>query len=135
MDVPRKHLGAHTELRAVSWLLEQGYEVFRNVSPSGPADIIVFREDEAPRLIDVKTMSGRDVWPLPIVTEVHKRNNVWLMIWNGKKFTFADPHDPARQKKPPKPFDRPKSALAGGLMYEPQGGWLPKEEFRGIALP
>jgi Holliday junction resolvase-like predicted endonuclease len=36
-----KHRGALSELKATVWLLEQGYEVFTNVSPHGDADIII----------------------------------------------------------------------------------------------
>lgn len=44
---PKKHLGAHNELIACTWLLQQGYEVFRNVSPhGGDVDIIAIRGSE-----------------------------------------------------------------------------------------
>jgi hypothetical protein len=52
----RKHKGAHSELRACLWLLDQGYEVFRNISPCGHADLIAWRGDEILK-IDVKTVS------------------------------------------------------------------------------
>lgn len=53
---PRKHSGAVSELRVCSYLLEQGYEVFRNVSQHGPADIIAWHpETDEIRKIDVKT--------------------------------------------------------------------------------
>jgi hypothetical protein len=51
-----KHRGARAELAACHWLLEQGYEVFRNVSYYGHADVVAFRDGEFLR-IDVK--SGR----------------------------------------------------------------------------
>jgi len=52
----KKHRGALSELHAVAWLLEQGYEVFRNVSQHGPADIIAVNFDTGERLfIDVKS--------------------------------------------------------------------------------
>lgn len=49
-----KHRGALSELRACVWLLEQGYEVFRNVSDCGPIDLMAVKGTEAIR-IDVKT--------------------------------------------------------------------------------
>jgi Holliday junction resolvase len=49
-----KHRGAISELIACAWLLEQGYEVFRNVSACGLADLVAFK-DGATLLIDVKT--------------------------------------------------------------------------------
>lgn len=47
-------IGALSELKAVCWLMEQGYSVFRNVSPEGAIDIIALRGEEI-RHIDVKT--------------------------------------------------------------------------------
>lgn len=37
------HKGARAELLACGWLMAQGYEVFRNVSPAGPADMVVWK--------------------------------------------------------------------------------------------
>lgn len=42
----RKHKGAWAELTATAWLLDQGYEVFRNVSPHGDTDIIARKPGE-----------------------------------------------------------------------------------------
>jgi hypothetical protein len=55
---PRKHRGARNELIAVTWLLDQGYEVFRNVSQHGEIDIIAIKGDEILRL-DVKAGPNR----------------------------------------------------------------------------
>lgn len=53
------HKGALSEMAACSWLLQQGYHVFRNVSPVGPADIIAWKPDCDETLrIDVKTVSA-----------------------------------------------------------------------------
>ena len=49
-----KHKGAHSELAACVWLLEQGFEVFRNVSQHGTTDIVAIKYDCIWR-IDVKT--------------------------------------------------------------------------------
>lgn len=48
-----KHAGARNELAATVWLLENGYEVFRNVSHFGLIDLVAIKEDEVLR-IDVK---------------------------------------------------------------------------------
>lgn len=55
------HLGARGELVASAWLLGLGYEVFRNVSGAGPADLAIWHPHTDERhLIDVKTHgSGR----------------------------------------------------------------------------
>lgn len=47
--------GATAELKAQAWLLEQGYEVFRNVAQWGPADLVAFKEGKFSR-IDVKCL-------------------------------------------------------------------------------
>lgn len=49
----KKHVGARNEMVACTWLLNQGYEVFRNVSPVGEIDVIAKRGDEL-LLLDVK---------------------------------------------------------------------------------
>lgn len=47
--------GAHNELLATIWLLRQGYEVLRNVSPHGMVDIIGIK-DGIVHLFDVKAV-------------------------------------------------------------------------------
>jgi Holliday junction resolvase-like predicted endonuclease len=49
-----KHKGAQAELVACAWLLEHGYETFRNVSPYGPVDIVAIKGDKIHRF-DVKS--------------------------------------------------------------------------------
>lgn len=51
-----KHKGAKSELMACSWLLEEGYEVFRNVSPVGIIDIVAYKNGTT-YLFDVKTQT------------------------------------------------------------------------------
>jgi Holliday junction resolvase-like predicted endonuclease len=51
--VDKKHKGCFNELRAVTWLLENGYEVCRNLSQHGPVDLVAIRNQEV-ILIDVK---------------------------------------------------------------------------------
>ena len=55
-DTSRK--GDIAELIAVTWLLEQGYEVFRNVGCTGKIDLVAVKDGEI-RLIDVKTVIYR----------------------------------------------------------------------------
>lgn len=42
-------LGDYHELQACAWLMEQGYEVFRNVSSTGPIDIVAIKGSEVRR--------------------------------------------------------------------------------------
>lgn len=53
MPCMQKHVGARNEMVAVAWLLDKGYEVFRNVSQCGEIDIIATKSGELLRL-DVK---------------------------------------------------------------------------------
>ena len=51
-----KHKGALAELKAASWLLKEGYEVFRNVSQHGAVDLVALDlNTQEILLIDVKT--------------------------------------------------------------------------------
>lgn len=52
--IDKKHVGARSEMIACAWLLGQGYEVFRNVSPFGDTDLIAQKNNEFFRF-DVKT--------------------------------------------------------------------------------
>lgn len=49
-----KHKGAHSEMVACAWLLSNGYEVFRNVSPVGLSDVIAQKGGQI-LLLDVKS--------------------------------------------------------------------------------
>tara|TARA_R110002051_G_C8624627_1_gene483886 strand:- start:32 stop:991 length:960 start_codon:yes stop_codon:yes gene_type:complete len=52
---PRR-IGDITEHKAEVWLLEQGYEVFRNISATGPADLVIFDSKTGEHVkIDVKS--------------------------------------------------------------------------------
>jgi len=51
--------GAHSELIACVWLMGQGYEVYRNISPSGPIDIIAIKDNIISKF-DVKSCPDID---------------------------------------------------------------------------
>jgi Holliday junction resolvase-like predicted endonuclease len=55
----QKHKGSLAELQACAWLLKEGYEVFRNVSQHGVADLIAWRPDGLPILVEVRTATLR----------------------------------------------------------------------------
>ncbi len=57
MEINKKHKGALAELTAISWLLKQGYEVYRNVSYHGICDIVASKGGELLK-IDVKTANN-----------------------------------------------------------------------------
>lgn len=56
----KAHIGARSELIACSWLMAQGYAVFRNVSPTGPVDIIALSPSGRIIKIDVKTATAEE---------------------------------------------------------------------------
>jgi Holliday junction resolvase-like predicted endonuclease len=47
--------GDRVELLAAAWLLGKGYEVFMNVSANGPADLVIWDQEGAIVLVDVKS--------------------------------------------------------------------------------
>lgn len=51
--------GAMAELIACNWLLEQGYDVFRNITPAGWVDIIAWKKDNQPIFIDVSVCNDK----------------------------------------------------------------------------
>lgn len=51
-----KHRGSLAELQAAAWLLQQGFEVFRNVSQHGGHDLAVYDPSSGKtELVDVTT--------------------------------------------------------------------------------
>jgi hypothetical protein len=53
--VAAKHRGAAAELVAAMWLWQRGFEVFQNLSPAGPADLVAWNPGTGETLlIDVK---------------------------------------------------------------------------------
>ena len=60
---PKKVTGDVNEFRAVIKFLQEGYMVFKNVSGTGPIDLVlVHQETGEVRKIDVKTTSYRQSW-------------------------------------------------------------------------
>lgn len=82
----QKHQGTYSELIACNWLLSLGYDVFRNISPHGKADIIAWNpENDESLYIDVKTasiytsVSGEDRLHFPMPAKPHE-NVVYLVV-------------------------------------------------------
>ena len=88
-------IGDISEHKAVVWLLEQGYEVFRNECCSGPIDIITFNTETKELLkIDVKTGSiymrgdGTRKVNHGKLTETQKKLDVKLLSYDRERDTF-----------------------------------------------
>lgn len=78
MSLPTKHRGAASELIASTWLLRQGYDVFRNVSPHGKIDIVAIREGEV-TFVDVKTIGHTKLKDGSIVFRISKRPEIMAL--------------------------------------------------------
>jgi Holliday junction resolvase-like predicted endonuclease len=58
MKIEKKHKGGRNELIACAWLLNQGYEVFRNVCDCGEIDVIGLKDGKI-TFFDVKSAQLR----------------------------------------------------------------------------
>ena len=93
MEHTKSRKGDMAEYYAVTWLWDQGYEVFKNCGCSGSIDLIA-RKDEVTALIDVKTV-GTDnegkVWGRGR-TEEQIKLGVVLLIFNShtRKINFVE---------------------------------------------
>lgn len=82
--LPTSKIGGISELEVCAYYLREGYEVFRNVSASGPADIIVWNPESGEvHIIDVKTyVSCLD--PKNFITNLENKsdNKVKILPYN-----------------------------------------------------
>ena len=91
----KNRIGDISEHKAVVWLLEQGYEVFRNECCSGPIDIITFNiETQEILKIDVKAGSiyiredGTRKVSHGKLKENQKKLDVKLLSYDRERDTF-----------------------------------------------
>lgn len=89
--IERGNRGALNELLAATWLLKQGYDVFRNVSSHGDVDLIAIRDGGTLRL-DVKGAVYRkdgstpmDLWKDDLEPAVVKTIEVNMPDWREKQ--------------------------------------------------
>ena len=91
--------GDITEHKAIVWLLDQGYEVFHNVSCVGPVDIIVMSKETGKILkVDVKTIGKYRSLPPnfeSFVSPFQKELEVIPLIYcqDNNLFFFPPPDD------------------------------------------
>tara|TARA_Y100001963_G_scaffold135888_1_gene197914 strand:- start:329 stop:610 length:282 start_codon:yes stop_codon:yes gene_type:complete len=88
---PKKVLGDINEFRAIIKFLNEGYMVFKNVSGTGPIDLVlVHQETGEMRKIDVKTITYRKSWaPNTKIARQRSKEQVRL----GVEFEFMDRED------------------------------------------
>ena len=99
MEMNRKRKGDFAEFYAVTWLWDNGYEVFLNAGCTGPIDMIAFKGGEA-TLIDVKTtnIDHREGYPHRIGTKrtpLQKELGVVFLAFNpeDRKLSWVNHHD------------------------------------------
>ena len=85
---PKKVTGDVNEFKAVIKFLKEGYMVFKNVSGTGPIDLVlVHQETGEVRKIDVKTTSYRQSWKPG--TRIHRQRSK-EQVRLGVEFQFLD---------------------------------------------
>lgn len=83
-----RHKGARNEHAAILWLLEQGYEVFRNVSQHGPIDIVAVKDGET-IFIDVKASHATKFTATPEQLQL----KVKFLVPFGDEFLMVIPNE------------------------------------------
>lgn len=95
-DLEVNRIGDLTEHRAITWLLEQGWEVFRNTGRTGPVDVVGIDPQGQTVLLDIKTHrpetsshAGHQR------TDLQKQWGVCILIYNpaDDTFKFVRHHD------------------------------------------
>jgi Holliday junction resolvase-like predicted endonuclease len=86
-QIHKKHLGGRNELVACAWLLDNGFEVFRNVSQHGVIDLIALRGGKS-YFFDVKVgrryPSGELATSLLKPTQIGKEIKILYVFANGE---------------------------------------------------
>ena len=79
------HVGACGELFVTQYFLEKGFEVLRNVAPTGPIDLVIYRDGKLTP-IDVKTTTTAytrvDGSIMLNVKVCHREDGVWQVGFN-----------------------------------------------------
>ena len=85
---PKKVIGDVSEHRAIIKFLKEGYMVFKNVSGTGPIDMVLVHQKTGEiRKIDVKTTSYRQSWK-PGTRICRQRTKEQIKL--GVEFEFLD---------------------------------------------
>ena len=85
---PKKVTGDVNEFKAVINFLKEGYMVFKNVSGTGPIDLVLVHQKTGEvRKIDVKTTSYRQSWRPG--TRIHRQRSK-EQVRLGVEFEFLD---------------------------------------------
>jgi Holliday junction resolvase-like predicted endonuclease len=125
LKVNTSHVGRLAEMRAMVWLVDQGYEVFDNISRTGPIDIVAVKKATGEiLLLDVKKVSdtvNRETLTVirHVLKEDQRRLGVKLLLCFMPSGTFQivayDEIPPVKLKEPQLPIDE------RGRLRIPQG--------------
>ena len=99
MEMNRSRKGDFAEFYAVTWLWDNGYEVFLNAGCTGPIDLVAFKDGEV-KLVDVKTTlkDYREGYPHRIGTSrtsLQKKLGVVFLSFNptSRKLYWVNHHE------------------------------------------
>jgi hypothetical protein len=82
-NLTASRIGDISEIEMTAYYLRMGYEVFRNVSCNGPADLVVWNpEDNTIHLIDIKTYGQNPANIEKYIKNTEKDNNVKIVPYN-----------------------------------------------------
>lgn len=88
-------IGRRTELRAWAWLFDQGYEVFDNVFPGGPIDVVAVHAETGVVLkIEVRTATERGArWNIEGLSARQLELGVQLLVFrpSTQEFLLFEP--------------------------------------------
>ena len=93
LEICAKRRGDMSEIKAVSFLLDNGFDVFRNLSSTGPVDIIMLDTiNKKVILVDVKTQSPAKttkIQYIPNKTKIQQKLDVQFLFYDKNTDTFT----------------------------------------------
>ena len=97
-----RHINGHSSSRkgdlaefyAVTWLWDNGYEVFKNCGCDGPVDLIATKDGET-TMIDIKTRSNGGSNSSTRRSDLQKEMNVQILLYlsDTREFRFVNHKD------------------------------------------
>ncbi len=88
--IDRKHAGGRNELMACVWLLQHGYEVFRNVSDHGYVDLVAMKGKEV-LFLDVKGSNSENHRPRLHRRQIDRGISAIYVLANGNCIINTNP--------------------------------------------
>jgi|TARA_R110002124_G_scaffold160220_1_gene327408 Holliday junction resolvase-like predicted endonuclease len=93
LEICAKRQGDMSEIKALSFLLDSGFDVFRNESSTGPVDIITLDiTRKKVILVDVKTQppaKTTGIYRIPNKTKIQQNLDVQFLFYDKNTDTFT----------------------------------------------